>query len=99
MPHIRQSCSHVVKQYTNQVLENVKHVGARLSKLIQSWQTEMGARRRPLCLCVVCPQVLGARERLSYLSTCCLSPGVLSEAPGRVHAGEGMSVEFVSCIG
>ena len=45
----------------------------------------MGARRRLLCPCVVCPLVLGARGRLSYLSTCCLSPGDLREAPGRVQ--------------
>ena len=61
-------------------------MGASLSKLIQavSWQTEMGARIRLLCLCVVCPLVLGARGRPSYLSTC-LSPGDLREALGRVQ--------------
>ena len=47
----------------------------------------MGARRRPLGPCVVCPQVLGARGRLSYLSTCCLSPGVAGRVWGRHVSG------------
>ena len=44
-------------------------------------------------LCVVCPLVLGCQGK-ACLSTCCLSPGVLKEAPG-----EGMSVGFVPCMG
>ena len=49
-----------------------------------------------MTLCSLPPLVLGARGRLCSLSTCCLSPGVLREAPSRVQ-GKGMSVEFVSC--
>ena len=40
--------------------------------------------------------VLGARGRLCSLSTCCLSPGVLREAPSRV---QGKACQWsLSCV-
>ena len=49
----------------------------------------MGARIRPLGLCVVCPQVLGARGRLSYfcLLVVCLPVLLLAESRGRHVSG------------
>ena len=38
-----------------------------------------------MTLCSLPPPVLGGRGRLCYLSTCCLSPGVIREAPSRVQ--------------
>ena len=38
-----------------------------------------------MTLCSLPPLVVGARGRLCYLSTCCLSPGVLREAPRGRH--------------
>ena len=46
----------------------------------------MGARRRPLGPCVVYPQVLGARGRLSYLAVC-LPVLLLAESRGRHVSG------------
>ena len=44
-------------------------------------------------LCVVCPLVLRCQGK-ACLSTCCLSSGILNEAPG-----EGLSVGFVVLYG
>ena len=59
----------------------------------------VGARGRPLCPCVVCPLVVGARGRLSYSSTCCLSPSILREAPGRVRGRHVSGVCLVYRVG